>query len=101
MKNITLSPCGVDCTTCKDFSKTCAGCREIKGKVYWAAYVDMEVCPEYDCSVNQKGLNHCGECPELPCSIYYECKDPSTSDEEHEKSIKDRTKVLKGLAKDA
>lgn len=101
MENTVFSPCGIDCTTCNDLGKTCAGCKEIKGKVFWTAYFGIDICPIYDCSVNQKGLKHCGECSELPCQIYYDSKDPSLTDEEHEKSIMDRAKILKGLANNA
>ena len=90
-----LSPCGVDCTQCSSYRDTCAGCREIKGKVYWAGYVGAEVCPMYGCCINEKKMNHCGECAELPCRLYFDTRDPSVSEEEHEAGIRLRADTLK------
>lgn len=90
-----LSPCGVDCGICSEFQKSCAGCREIGGEVFWAEFMGKKVCPMYDCPVNEKKLNHCGECENLPCQHFYDCKDPSITDEEHEKSINERVELLR------
>lgn len=94
-----LSPCGVNCEECGSYRDTCAGCREIGGKVYWAGYVGAEICPMYNCSINERSLNHCGECAELPCRYYYETQDPSTTTEEHEAGIRVRVNILKELQK--
>ena len=92
-----MGPCGVDCEKCGSYQDTRAGCRAVDGKVYWAGYVGAEICPMYSCSVNDKKLNHCGECGELPCHYYYETKDPSTTAEEHEAGIRLRVDILRGL----
>jgi hypothetical protein len=92
-----LSPCGVSCEGCKDFGGTCAGCRAIAGKVYWAGYVGLDTCPMYECCINEKGYEHCGHCEKLPCRIYYATQDPSTTDEEHIDGINKRVAALKGM----
>ncbi|MCL2632750.1 MAG: DUF3795 domain-containing protein [Coriobacteriia bacterium] len=89
-----LAPCGIDCETC-DYFKDCSGCHAIEGKPFYLQDFEVEVCPLYDCPVNQKGLKTCGECAELPCKIFFDWRDPSMSDEDHLKSIDDRVKVLK------
>ena len=92
------SICGVDCSECKDFEKTCSGCSAIKGKVYWAPFAGLDVCPMYACCVDKKSLAHCGKCSELPCTLYYETRDPSVGDAEHEQGIKKRVEILAGLS---
>ena len=94
---IVLSPCGVSCDGCKDFGKSCAGCRAISGKVYWAGYVGLDICPMYKCCINEKSYEHCGHCDKLPCGIYYATQDPSTTDEEHIDGINKRVAALKEL----
>ncbi|ABI68672.1 conserved hypothetical protein [Syntrophomonas wolfei subsp. wolfei str. Goettingen G311] len=51
----------------------------------------------YDCSINEKGFEHCGHCNKLPCQIYYATQDPSTANEEHIDGIKQRVKLLKEI----
>ena len=89
-----LSPCGVKCNECKDFDQTCQGCRAIEGKVYWAQYVNKTICPIYHCCMTEKHHEHCGQCKNLPCQIYYDTQDPSTTLEEHEAGIKLRVSLL-------
>ena len=93
---MSLSPCGINCgefEACKEMG--CSDCHEIKGKPSYLKDYDVETCPMYDCSVNQKGYQTCAECEELPCQIYQEWRDPSMSDEEHLNSINERVKTLK------
>lgn len=89
-----LSPCGIDCGSC-DFDESCKDCHSAEGKPPYLADFGVEVCPMYDCPVNNKGYKTCGECPELPCQIFYDWKDPSMTDEEHINSINERVKTLK------
>jgi hypothetical protein len=49
----------------------------------------------YGCCINEKKMNHCGECAELPCRRYYDTRDPSVSEEEHETGIRLRVEILK------
>lgn len=91
----TISPCGVDCTSCGEYGKTCAGCRDIKGKVFWLEYIGQPVCPLYACPIEKHGLRSCAECPELPCASFYELRDPSVSEEDHRREIATRVKRLR------
>lgn len=53
--------CGTDCTACKWKEQTgCPGCRQSKSKMFWGE------CDKAKCCLD-KGLEHCGGCPELPC----------------------------------
>ena len=92
-----ISPCGCDCAKCENYKKSCAGCRKIKGKVFWAPFVNAPICPLYHCSVNEKHLKHCGECADLPCNLYYDTKDPTATEEEHEAGVAARVDMLKRL----
>ena len=103
MKNISV--CGIDCAIAglecnknnEEFIQTpCKGCNDAKGKLFWTKYLNLDVCPIYSC-VKAKRLNHCGECEQLPCNVYFGTKDPSLSDEEHQQYIKDRVETLKAL----
>jgi len=90
-----LSSCGLDCSTCEFFSKTCAGCIEIKGSTFWAKeMMPGKVCPLYDCAVNKHGFRNCGDCGELPCKLFREMKDPNSTEEQHQQSIIKRVTVL-------
>jgi hypothetical protein len=83
-------PCGLLCVSCPFFEKNCAGCGHVEGKPFWTKEYHIPVCPIYDCSVNQKKLEHCGMCDELPCEIFLELKDPNVSEEEFQRSLKER-----------
>jgi len=95
MDNISI--CGVNCATCKDFDTNCKGCNAIRGKVYWAPYMNLDSCPMYRCCKNEKHKSHCGQCNELPCSLYFETRDPSVSEAEHKAGISQRVEILKTL----
>ena len=91
-----LSACGLICDECEYFNNTCTGCINVKGSTFWA--VEMlpdKVCPLYDCSINRNSFRNCGDCGELPCKMFREMKDPSLSDEEHQKSIVTRVSALR------
>jgi hypothetical protein len=93
---MTLSACGLNCSECEFFNKTCAGCTKVKGSTSWAKeMIPNKICPLFDCSVNKKELRNCGDCSELPCKMFREMKDPKTSDEEHQKSIQKRVFSLR------
>jgi hypothetical protein len=90
-----LSPCGIDCEQCP-YKESCGGsCHAIEGKPFYIKDFGVAVCPLYDCPVNQKGYKTCAECPDLPCQLYYDWKDPSMTDEEHIQSINERVEHLK------
>lgn len=95
---VELSVCGCDCPACEHFkSSKCSGCSETEGKVWWVSHIPVDTCPIYDCAANEKKLESCGLCPELPCKIWRDLRDPSYTDEQHEASIKNRVEILKKL----
>ena len=55
----SLSVCGSDCSTCYCFGNLCAGCHTCSGKVFHVP--EGKACAIYDCTVNNKGLKHCGQ----------------------------------------
>jgi len=90
-----LSACGLICDECEYFNKTCTGCIDVKGSTFWAKEMAPgKVCPMYDCAVNKKEFKNCGGCSELPCKLFYDMKDPKSTDEEHQKSIGIRVTLL-------
>lgn len=91
-----LSPCGIDCETCKDYG-ICGGCRAAKGKPFHIRDYGMEICPHYDCAVNKWGYQTCGECPGLPCRLFYELVDPSVAEETQAAFIDERVRILKAF----
>lgn len=94
--NMNISVCGLVCNECQFFEGACQGCYAVEGKTFWAGEVMPEkVCPIFDCAINEKKYINCGDCSDLPCNIFNELKDPNITEEEHEKSLKTRTKTLK------
>ena len=49
--------------------------------------MNVKCCPLYNCCVNEKHLEHCGLCIELPCETFLALRDPSLSDEEAKKAL--------------
>jgi hypothetical protein len=91
-----LSACGLICDECEFFNKTCTGCINVQGSTFWAKeMMPTKVCPMYDCAVNKKGYKNCGGCNELPCKLFYDMRDPKSTDEEHQASIGLRVGRLK------
>lgn len=90
--------CGGKCSECNHYYGECKGCSILKGKVFWAAFVDDNgICPIYDCAVNSRGLTNCGECNELPCELYFKLKDPQLTDEKNKEEVCKKVKLLKSL----
>lgn len=53
--------CGTYCGVCERRDKTgCKGCKENAGNMFWGE------CDKARCCI-EKGLQHCGECEEMPC----------------------------------
>lgn len=93
-----LSTCGLVCDECEFFGKTCDGCVAVKGQTFWAKeMMPNKTCPLYHCAVHEKGYNHCGDCAEVPCATFLNMKDPNSTEEEHQKSLKERVGRLKNL----
>lgn len=92
---LALSPCGINCGTCH-YGESCGGCQAIQGKPFYIKDFGIEVCPLYECPVSKKGYQTCADCTELPCKLYQDWRDPSMSDEQHQASIDERVKNLRG-----
>jgi len=61
-----LTYCGLSCDGCSFVeSHGCAGCKESCGKPFHGE------CPVAKCAM-EKGVEHCGECPQFPCEQLYE-----------------------------
>jgi hypothetical protein len=91
-----LSACGLICDECEFYGKECNGCIAVKGQTFWAKeMMPDKSCPLFNCSVNSKGYRSCGNCEELPCKMFHEMKDPSSTDEEHRLSVVERVGRLK------
>ncbi len=97
MNDKVISPCGTRCVSCNDYPDNCKGCYAIKGKVYWTEYVGIEVCPLYDCPINQHGYNTCADCENIPCQKWFDLKDPAVTDKAFEQEIQERLNTLKEL----
>jgi len=89
-----INKCGCSCETCHSFQKECPGRNEVGGKPYWTQYIGGATCPVYACC-DDKAYSNCGKCSALPCKLWFKIKDPSLSDEEHLRSIKERVCNLK------
>ena len=93
--NITLAAArGLYCGDCEFINNQCRGCKSAQGKPFWSEKYGIEKCPLYSCCIDQKQLEHCGMCQELPCEIFNSLRDPSLSDEEAEQSLRERQKDL-------
>ncbi len=91
-----ISACGLICDECRFFQKECKGCFVIKGQTFWAKeMMPDKTCPLFNCSVNQKGFNDCGDCSDLPCEMFREFKDPDSTEDEHIEGLQKRIDILK------
>lgn len=88
-----LSVCGTDCSSCGCLGSMCTGCNACAGKVFHSP----EGCAIYDCTVNRKGLKHCGECEAAPCEIWMKTRDPKFTDEEFDGNVRMRMEALKNI----
>ena len=89
----SIAPCGAVCAECGYYPLQCAGCGKIKGKVYWLKFTGANVCPVYDCCVNNKKQKNCGMCEKLPCEKF--TKDPTVSDEQNRENLRAMVQRLK------
>jgi len=98
MDKAIIGACGADCGGCTHYKISCKGCKALAGKPFWAAeHFGDGKCPLFDCSVSKKKLSDCSKCPDLPCKMFADLKDPSYTDEEHQKSITDRVSRLRAM----
>ncbi len=89
------SVCGFYCGSCVYLNGPCAGCLPLEGKPFWAGEMPEATCLIYDCCRNEKEFEHCGLCPELPCSVFLGLRDPSMSDEAFKESLDRRVSNLR------
>ena len=87
--------CGIYCGSCELLDKQCRGCGYVDGKPFWTEQFGVKVCPLHDCCRNNRHLEHCGLCPDFPCKLFLEMRDPSLSDEEAQKSLEARQADLR------
>lgn len=90
--------CGIDCGDCPHVKEGCRGCNAEKGAPFWTQYVNIRVCPVYDCCVNEKHLAHCGLCGEMPCPRFTRYKDPNVTEGQARECLKNQVTVLKRRA---
>ncbi|MCL2508587.1 MAG: DUF3795 domain-containing protein [Oscillospiraceae bacterium] len=90
-----LSPCGIDCEACQMKESCGGGCQICGGKPFYIKDFGVETCPMYDCSVNKHGYKTCAECPEVPCQIFFDWKDPGMTDEQHVSAVNANVALLK------
>ena len=91
-----LSACGLICNECEFFNDKCAGCHDVKGSTFWAKeMMPSKICPLFECAVINKQLADCGACPDVPCKMFREMKDPNSTEEEHQRSLIARVERLK------
>ena len=93
-----ISVCGVICEKdCRAYKNNCKGCIELNGKVSWTKFLSKETCPIYKCVKDNKFVS-CGQCDKRPCDIWLiETKNPSVSDTEFMKDIKNRLENLNNI----
>jgi hypothetical protein len=95
-----LNVCGADCSECpQQKSGECTDtCGNLKGKVFWTKYFNVEVCPIYKCA-EEKHFANCGFCEKIPCEMWFSLKDPSLTDEQHRARLNEKILLLKDLVK--
>lgn len=94
-----IACCGKSCSTCPSHGTHCKGCTITSGEPCWAAQVNLKTCYFYSCCVLDKQLQHCGECNELPCPLFYALQEPSISEKEHFQNVEDRVARLREYAR--
>ena len=66
--------CGLYCGTCEAFeeeeARTCRGC------AYQLGLAVGDECRVFQCCVVERGLEHCGLCPDFPCQLFLASAEP-------------------------
>lgn len=88
-----LSCCGTDCGGCECYGNLCKGCNESEGKVFFVQ--EGQACPIYECVINRKRFKNCGNCREVPCSVWKNTRDPKYTDKEFAENIEARLRALR------
>jgi hypothetical protein len=92
-----LTPCGVNCSSCHLLEQCGSTCNDHEGKPFYIQGENIDACMIYKCAVLDKGYQTCAQCPDLPCQIYFDWRDPSVSEEDHAKGVQERVKQLKSM----
>ena len=92
-----ISCCGAVCSGCEKYPNDCKGCSDVKGKVFWLEFTGGMVCDIYNCCVDQKRFDHCGQCSSLPCQFFLDTIDPNKTKEENEKILESQLYHLKSM----
>lgn len=93
----SVSCCGRLCSDCPAFGSECQGCHASQGKPPWLAESGHDICPLYQCAVNDREMKSCGECYELPCAKFKELKDPVLSAAEFQRQLEERVSLMRTL----
>lgn len=93
-----ISCCGVICSECQYYPADCKSCPTIEGQVFWLEYTGEKICGIYQCCVNTKKLEYCGNCERLPCAEYNGF-DPTKTQEENEKDLINQLAQLRAMQK--
>ncbi|NJE05324.1 DUF3795 domain-containing protein [Thermococcus sp. M36] len=93
-----IGVCGCVCSNCEMYGNECGGCYIVEGGPCWLHEVGLKVCDFYECCVLDKGLEHCGQCGEIPCDRFWKNKAPTLTEEEHRRIVEERVALLEGLA---
>lgn len=94
-----VSCCGVICSECEYFEKSCKGCTDIGGKPFWLEFTGQSICDIYDCCINRNRYKHCGQCLDLPCD-FYEQDDPTKSKQENNETFQKQLAQLAVMEKE-
>lgn len=76
-----LSVCGMNCARCENRGKSCKGCAQADGEVFFARLLGEKSCPIYLCA-KRKGFSNCAQCDDMPCAHYYRLRDPALTEDE-------------------
>ncbi len=96
-----ITCCGVKCAGCPKYPAECKGCNAVEGRVFWVPYIEKEVCPFYQCCVNEHGYTTCAQCDNLPCELFSTIVDPSSTQEQRELEFRERMRVLETVRETA
>lgn len=94
-----LTVCGLECAACPLYRQNCPGCNECAGRVFHAPA--GKPCPLYACAAHRRRRTGCGGCPQAPCPLWEQVRDPALTEAEFRASVCDRLENWKGVPKDA
>ena len=73
-KRCLAAVCGLYCGTCEAYGigepETCRGC------AYQLGLATDGECYVFQCCIVERGLEHCGLCPDFPCQLFLSSAEP-------------------------